>query len=116
MNDDGFLLLAAENGGCYRCDGSIGCEPKIYNKLEDVVNIFHDMMEGKVDYDYPLNLYLIDRYDGEIIEDMMLGFDAGCLSGLKEISFKYNNIIYRVKRGLRKPKLETHVDGIKEIV
>ena len=102
FNDEAFLLMSAENGGCYCCDGSIGLKIDVYEELKDVVNIFHDMMEKKTPFDYPLQLYLIDKYDGEIIEDLQLGFEAGCLSGLKQIHFKYNKVGYKIKRGGRK--------------
>lgn len=99
---DGFLLLSAEADGCYRCDPFYNLRSDIYKNIEDVVNLFHDMMEKKVKNDYPISMHLIDVCDGEILQDMQLGMEAGCLSGLYEVSFTYNGLRYRIKRGARK--------------
>lgn len=102
MDFEAFLLFSGEADGCYNCDPFYNLRADIYTKLEDVVNVFHDMMEKKVKNDYPIRLHLIDQFDGEILEDLELRIDAGCLSGLKEISFKLNKNTYKVKRGARK--------------
>jgi len=101
-NNNGFLLFSGESSGCYECDGHIGLDVGVYQNIEQVVNILHDMMEKKVVNDYPIRLLLIDYFDGEFLEDLDLTINAGCLSGLYEVNFKFNNIIYKVKRGSRK--------------
>ena len=100
--NDHFLLVSAEADGCYMCDPHYSTRADIYDSVEKVINVFHDMMEKKIDNDYPIALYLIDDGDGEIMGDLELGIYAGCLSDLQEVSFKHNNMIYRVKRGNRK--------------
>jgi len=102
MDDDIFLLMSGESGGCHRCDTHYGLEVSTHQTVEEIVNIFHDMIEGNISNNYPIALYLVDRYDGEIVEDLKLGYDAGCIGGLYEISFDYNNMRYKVKRGNRK--------------
>ena len=100
--DEAFLLFSAEAGGCYRCSPWYNMRVDIHRKIEDVVNVFHDMMEKKIENDYPIRLLLIDMYDGEILEDLQLEIEAGCLSGLKEVNFTYNKLNYHIKRGARK--------------
>lgn len=99
---EAFLLFSAESDGCYRCDAFYNLRADIYNKIQDIVNILHDMMEKKIDNNYPVRLLLIDPYDGEIVEDMELRIGAGCLSGLCEVSFKHNGLKYYIRRGNRK--------------
>jgi len=104
--DDTFLLISNQSQGCYLCDGSWDARSDVYHSIEKVVNVFHDMMEGKIENNYPLKLFLIDDHDGEILEDLELEIKAGCIGGLKEVSFKNNNIKHRVKLGKRKKKNE----------
>jgi len=96
-----FLLFSGESDGCFVCSVCIGLEVKLYNNIEEVVNIFHDMMERKIKNDYPIRLLSIDEYDGEILEDLDLSRVAGCLSNLTAVKFKLNKIIYKVIRGKR---------------
>ena len=46
----------------------------------------------------------IDDLDGEILENMELGIDAGCIGGLYEINFKYNKMTYKIKRKINNAK------------
>lgn len=98
FDDNALLLLSAE---CYTCDPYYNLRADMHSDLASLVNTLHDMMEKKIENNYPMRLLLIDVYDGEIKKDLELNFDAGCLSGLKEISFKLNNLTYRIKRGKR---------------
>lgn len=96
---DSFLLVSAETDGCYLCDSPSNYKADIYHSIEEVVNIFHDMMEKKIPHDYPVELYM---FDYGIEESLQLHFDAGCIGGLRSIHFKYNNMLYNIKRGGRK--------------
>jgi len=95
--DDHFLLITAEQQGCYMCDSHCSPEADIYDSIEKVVNHLNAVLKsnGRL---YPVALYLIDDYDGEILENMKLGIDAGCIGGLYEINFKYNKMTYKIKR------------------
>lgn len=95
--DDHFLLIVAENDGCYVCDGHWSPEPFIYDSIEKVVTHLDKILKSNGQL-YPVALYLIDDYDGEILENLQLGIDAGCIGGLYEINFKHNNMIWRIKR------------------
>lgn len=96
---DSFLLISAETDGCYLCGCPANYQANIYHSIEEVVNVLHDMLERKIPNDYPVELRI---FDSGIEDDLQLHFEAGCLSGLKSIHFKYNNILYNIKRGNRK--------------
>lgn len=105
MFDEKFLLISAIPEGCFVCDPFYEPKAQIFDSLEELVNHFYDMMEGKVDHTYPVELKQLS-YCGEIWDDeedeMYLSWDSGCLSrGLKGVEFVYNGLKYKLKRGRR---------------
>ena len=93
--DDTFLLITAEQDGCYMCDSHYSPEANIYHSIEEVVTHLNKVLKSG-GHLYPVALYLIDDWDGEILENMELGIDAGCIGGLYEINFKYNKMTYKI--------------------
>lgn len=101
FSDDIFLLISTIPDGCFICGCSFDPKVQIFHSLEGLVNHFHDMMEDKVEHTYPVELLLLD-FDGTVEGNLNLGFDSGCFSnGLKGVNFKYNDLIYKLKRGGR---------------
>ena len=96
---DRFLLFSSNNSGCYVCDGTTGdLYSNVYDSIEEVVTVLDCMIHGNMLANYPVRLYQVDWFDGELIKDLELQFEAGCLSGLTKISFKYNKMIYHIKK------------------
>jgi hypothetical protein len=106
MSEKSFIVVRGQNdNGCYYCDPPYS-SPDLMTVnsnlgIADVVNMMHDIMEKKLEHNYPLTLNRVDE-DGEIEFLCQFELDAGCLSGLKEVSFRVDNMVYRVKRGKRK--------------
>jgi len=104
INDEAFLLIMGEGDGCINCDGHVGLKADIFYSLKDLVNSLHDRLEKNNEYYYPVELYLIDCYDAEILGNLMLSYKSGCIGGLYEYSFIYNKIRYKIIKGKRQKK------------